>query len=59
MIAFLITVIKLLIILACVAVIHEFGHFITAKLFKMDVNEFSIGFGPKIVQKNIKVLCIH
>lgn len=54
MIAFLITVIKLLIILACVAVIHEFGHFIFAKLFKMDVNEFSIGFGPKIVQKKYK-----
>ncbi len=29
-------------------VIHEFGHFIIAKLFKVKVNEFAVGFGPKI-----------
>lgn len=28
--------------------IHEFGHFITAKLFRVKVNEFSIGMGPTI-----------
>ena len=28
--------------------IHEFGHFITAKHFKVGVPEFSIGFGPEI-----------
>ncbi|MBE6729493.1 MAG: RIP metalloprotease RseP [Ruminococcaceae bacterium] len=28
--------------------IHEFGHFITAKMFKIKVNEFAIGFGPKL-----------
>ncbi len=28
--------------------LHELGHFITAKLFKVKVNEFSIGFGPKL-----------
>ncbi len=54
MVTFLITIIKLLIILGVVATIHEFGHFIFAKLFKMGVNEFSIGFGPKIVQKKYK-----
>lgn len=48
------TIIKLLIVLGIVATIHEFGHFIFAKLFKMTVNEFSIGFGPKIVQKKWK-----
>ena len=31
--------------------IHEFGHFITAKLFKVGVPEFSIGFGPEIFKK--------
>lgn len=45
----ILTIIKLLIVLGIVATIHEFGHFIFAKLFKMTVNEFSIGFGPKIV----------
>ncbi len=54
MVAFLITILKLLIILGVVATIHEFGHFLFAKLFKMGVNEFSIGFGPKIVQKEFK-----
>ncbi len=29
-------------------IIHEFGHFIVAKLFKVRVNEFAVGFGPKI-----------
>ncbi len=29
-------------------VIHEFGHFISAKLLKVKVNEFAIGFGPKL-----------
>ena len=31
--------------------IHEFGHFITAKLFKVKVNEFAIGMGPAIWKK--------
>lgn len=29
-------------------IIHEFGHFITAKMFKIKVNEFAVGFGPKL-----------
>lgn len=28
--------------------IHEFGHFITAKAFKIKVEKFFIGFGPKL-----------
>ncbi len=31
--------------------IHEFGHFFTAKLFKVKVNEFSIGMGPTLWKK--------
>ena len=49
-----ITIIKLIIVLGIVATIHEFGHFLFAKLFKMTVNEFSIGFGPKIFSKKWK-----
>ncbi len=30
---------------------HEFGHFITAKLVGMRVDEFAIGFGPKLFSK--------
>lgn len=48
------TIVKLIVVLSVVATIHEFGHFLFAKLFKMTVNEFSIGFGPKIFSKEYK-----
>ena len=28
--------------------IHEFGHYITARLFRVTINEFSIGMGPRL-----------
>ncbi len=31
-------------------VIHEFGHFIAAKLLGVRVNEFAVGFGPKLIK---------
>ena len=34
-----------------VIIIHEFGHFIVAKLNGVRVNEFAVGFGPKIFSK--------
>ena len=33
--------------------IHELGHFLAAKLFKMRVEQFSIGFPPRIVSKTV------
>ena len=37
------------ILIFCVLIfVHEFGHYITAKLSGMTVHEFSIGMGPKI-----------
>jgi len=33
--------------------VHEFGHFITAKLFKMRVERFSLGFPPRLFGKQI------
>ena len=35
-------------------VIHEFGHFIAAKLLGVRVNEFAVGFGPKLFSKQGK-----
>lgn len=35
-------------------IIHEFGHFISAKLLGVRVNEFAVGFGPKIFSKQGK-----
>ncbi len=34
--------------------IHEFGHFIFAKIFKVKVNEFALGMGPTILKKQGK-----
>ncbi len=33
--------------------VHEMGHFLTAKLFKMRVEKFSVGFPPKILGKKM------
>ncbi|MBQ2286384.1 MAG: site-2 protease family protein [Clostridia bacterium] len=35
-------------------IIHEFGHFIAAKLLGVRVNEFAVGFGPKLFSKQGK-----
>ncbi len=35
-------------ILAVLVLVHEFGHFLSAKKFKMYVQEFGFGFPPKI-----------
>lgn len=34
-------------------IFHEFGHFLFAKLFNVRVPSFSIGFGPRLVEKKI------
>lgn len=47
----IITILQLILVLSIVAIVHEFGHFIVAKAFKMKVNEFSIGFGKALWQK--------
>jgi regulator of sigma E protease len=38
-----------LIVLGIIIVIHELGHFLVAKLFKIKVETFSVGFGPRIL----------
>ena len=51
---FLITAIKIIFLLGFLIIIHEGGHFLVAKLCKVRVNEFSIGFGPKLWSKQGK-----
>ncbi len=48
MLSFCITAIKVIFLLGFLIFIHESGHFIVAKLCKVKVNEFAIGFGPTI-----------
>lgn len=54
MINFIITVLKVIFLLGFLIFIHEGGHFIVAKLCKIKVNEFAIGFGPTIWKKQGK-----
>ncbi|ERT58359.1 RIP metalloprotease RseP [Megasphaera vaginalis (ex Srinivasan et al. 2021)] len=35
-------------VFSVIVFVHEFGHFITAKMTGMQVDEFAIGFGPKL-----------
>lgn len=51
---FLINALKIIFLLGFLIFIHEGGHFLAAKLFKVKVEEFSIGFGPKIFKKKGK-----
>ena len=37
-----------LVLLSIMVVIHELGHFLFAKLFRVTVLEFSVGMGPAI-----------
>ena len=54
MINFIINAIKIVFLLGFLIIIHEGGHFLVAKLCKVKVNEFSIGFGKTIWQKQRK-----
>lgn len=45
----LLSAIVFLLVFAGVVLIHEFGHFLAARLFKVDVEEFGIGLPPRIL----------
>lgn len=54
MISFIINAIKIIFLLGFLILIHEAGHFLVAKLFKVKVNEFSLGFGKVLYSKQRK-----
>ncbi len=49
-----IIVIAIIISLSIILAIHELGHFIVAKLFGIEVEEFGLGFPPRLLSKKIK-----
>lgn len=50
MIHFILTwVLPLIAVLGAAIVLHEFGHFLVAKLLKIRVETFSVGFGPRLI----------
>ncbi|MDD2269609.1 MAG: M50 family metallopeptidase [Eubacteriales bacterium] len=48
------TILLTLLIFGLLVLIHETGHYIAARAFRIGVREFSIGFGPKLYQKKGK-----
>lgn len=54
MISFIINTIKIIFLLGFLIIIHEAGHFLVARLCKVKVKEFAIGFGKIIWQKQGK-----
>jgi len=49
-----ITILLFVFLMSVIVSIHEFGHFIVAKLFNVYCGEFSIGMGPLIYQRKGK-----
>jgi regulator of sigma E protease len=43
-------IVLFLVLLSALVVAHEWGHFIIARLFKIRVDDFSIGFGKRILR---------
>ncbi len=48
------SIVLAILIFGFLILIHEFGHYIMARTFKVGVNEFAIGMGPKLLSKKSK-----
>jgi len=44
----MVSILSAIIVIGILVLVHEFGHYVTAKYFNVKVLKFSIGFGPKI-----------
>ena len=45
---FLVSLVAFIVLVGVMVVVHEFGHFIVAKLCRVRVEAFSFGFGPRL-----------
>ncbi|MBE0586106.1 MAG: RIP metalloprotease RseP [Desulfofustis sp.] len=45
------TLVSFIVVLGILIFVHELGHFLFAKLFRVKVLRFSLGFGPKVISK--------
>lgn len=44
------TILEFIVALGFLAFLHELGHFLVAKLFKIEVEEFGFGFPPRLIR---------
>lgn len=49
----MLSIIGFILVLIPLVIIHEFGHFLFAKLFNVRADAFSVGFGPVLFSKKI------
>src|SRR5512143_156607 len=49
------SVLAFLVVLGILIFFHEFGHFVIARLFRVGVEKFSLGFGPRLLGKKIGI----
>ncbi len=49
----MIYIISAVVVLGLLIFVHELGHFIFAKFFKVGVEKFSLGFGPKLIGRKV------
>lgn len=47
----ILTIVSFIIVLGILIFFHEFGHYITAKWSGIRVEEFALGFGPKLISR--------
>lgn len=50
----LLTIVLALLVFGFLIFIHEFGHYLFARIYKVKINEFSIGMGPKLASYKSK-----
>ena len=43
-----------ILVLLIMITVHEFGHYIAGQIFGFGIEEFAIGFGPKLFKKQKK-----
>lgn len=48
------SVLLAILILLVMVTVHEFGHYVAGKALKFKINEFAIGFGPKLFKRESK-----
>lgn len=54
MYTFIITILAFILAIVILVAVHEFGHFIVARINNVKVLKFSLGFGPALIKKRDK-----
>ena len=50
----ILSIVVAVLVLLVMITVHEFGHYLSGKILGFKINEFSIGFGPKLFSKKSK-----